>query len=209
MKTSDKHLALKITISAISIVFILVRLLFPNLQVDAITLGLLVLAILPWLSPLIKSAEVPGVGKIEFQDVKVAIEKVAKSERLKLGLQTGSRYSLLSDAVRGNPNLSVIGLRIDIENRLRSLAQKNGMVMDKSIAQLADDLKSKGVLNSNAASGLKDLIQAGNEASQGAEVDFGAATWAFEYGPQVIRLLDKKLGVDVGAPGSVSVDQPK
>jgi hypothetical protein len=38
-------------------------------------IGLLCLGILPWLAPLIKSVEIPGVGKVEMQEVKTQAEQ--------------------------------------------------------------------------------------------------------------------------------------
>jgi hypothetical protein len=45
------------------------------LKFDAIGVGLLCLALLPWLTPLIKSVEIPGVGKIEMQEIKEKAEE--------------------------------------------------------------------------------------------------------------------------------------
>jgi len=201
MNRPDSNLTLKIVVSSVCVILIALRFLFPNLQVDAVTLGLLVLALLPWLSPLIKSAEVPGVGKIEFQDVKVAIERVANSEKLKLGLRRAPLFNSFSATVQSNPTLPIVGLRIDIEKRLRSLAEKNGLVANASLPRLTNELKNKGLLNLDVAVGLKDLIDAGNKAAHGAEVDLNAANWAVEFGPQVLEVLDKKLEIDVAAHG--------
>ncbi|MBC6989387.1 hypothetical protein [Hymenobacter sp. BT491] len=48
----------------------------PDIRIDAITLGLLILSVVPWLAPIIKSIEVPGVGKLEFQELKDKVEQV-------------------------------------------------------------------------------------------------------------------------------------
>src|SRR5215467_14257605 len=48
---------------------------FPSAVPDAITAGFLILAFLPWLAPLIKSVEVPGVGKIELREVERKAEE--------------------------------------------------------------------------------------------------------------------------------------
>jgi hypothetical protein len=42
----------------------------PKVKIDGVTLGLLVLASVPWLAPIIKAIEIPGVGKIELQEIK-------------------------------------------------------------------------------------------------------------------------------------------
>jgi hypothetical protein len=47
-----------------------VHLLWPAVRIDAITVGLLVLAVVPWLGPLFKSIQLPGGWKVEFQELK-------------------------------------------------------------------------------------------------------------------------------------------
>jgi hypothetical protein len=45
-------------------------------KIDGVTLGLVVLAALPWLAPIIKSIELPGVGEIELQEMKAQVEEL-------------------------------------------------------------------------------------------------------------------------------------
>jgi hypothetical protein len=61
-----KHLATLITVA--SLVMAGVHLKWPNLKIDAITLGLLAFAVLPWLRSIIKTVELPGGWKVELQD---------------------------------------------------------------------------------------------------------------------------------------------
>ena len=65
---SDSVHTVKIVVTAVAAVALIARIVFPTLSIDAASLGLIALAILPWLAPLIKSAELPGGIKIEFQD---------------------------------------------------------------------------------------------------------------------------------------------
>lgn len=58
---------LKWVISASATLGIIAHLIWPDLKIDVITLGLLLLAFAPWASPIIKSIEVPGIGKLELQ----------------------------------------------------------------------------------------------------------------------------------------------
>jgi hypothetical protein len=44
-------------------------------QIDGVTIGFLCVGFLPWLAPLIKSVEIPGVGKIEMQEVRTQAEQ--------------------------------------------------------------------------------------------------------------------------------------
>ena len=45
----------------------LAHLLWPSLTIDTVTAILIIVAILPWAAPLIRSVEVPGIGKIELR----------------------------------------------------------------------------------------------------------------------------------------------
>ncbi len=64
------HKKLSLIITTASLCLLLVRTLWPGiLNIDAVGLGLIVLAASPWLAPLIKSIEVPGFGKIELQEL--------------------------------------------------------------------------------------------------------------------------------------------
>lgn len=49
---------------------------WPGAKIDGVTLGLIGLAVLPWLAPIIKSIELPGIGKIELQEVKAQVEEL-------------------------------------------------------------------------------------------------------------------------------------
>lgn len=65
-----------ITISMLCLALIVLRNLFPNIfKMDAVSIGLLIVGVAPWIRSAIKSIEVAGVGKIELNDV----EKVAKA----------------------------------------------------------------------------------------------------------------------------------
>jgi hypothetical protein len=57
---------LKWSISISALLGIAIHLIWPELKIDAVTLGLLLLAFAPWISPIIKSIEIPGVGKVEL-----------------------------------------------------------------------------------------------------------------------------------------------
>ena len=187
----------KIAISSGAVAVIVARLIWPNLRIDAITLGLLLVALLPWLSGLIKSAEFPGGWKIEFRDVQSAGAKIIKQpDAAHLTADAAPadipRPSYL-DISNRDPNLALVGLRIEIEKHLRALARQYEIPETGSLIRLLEELRVRGVLNDRSVSGLKDLVMAGNQAAHGAEVDPSAAAWALEYGPQVLAILDAKL----------------
>lgn len=184
---------LKISITLIALFALLVRIAFPELKIDAVSLGLIALALVPWLSPLIKSVELPGGAKIEFQDVKDAAERVTSSEPApSYALQVPEpSYMAIADQ---DPRLAMVGLRIEIEKRLRALAQREGLNPKRPLGQLLGELEEREVLHGSSASGLRDLVALGNQAAHGADVSREVAYSAVEFGPGVLRVLDDKLG---------------
>lgn len=59
-----------ILISITAVVLALLHLLFPNLKIDAVTVLLLVVSVIPWLSPLFKSIELPGESKFNTKTLR-------------------------------------------------------------------------------------------------------------------------------------------
>ena len=190
-ESSNSRLMTSVTVVAL-VIFVL-RLAFPDLQIDAVALGLLLLAFLPWLSPLVKSAELPGGFKIEFQDVKEAAEKIVLATATRGTLTVSEPRATYQAIAEQDPNLALVGLRIEIEKRLRALADQAGVPGKRSLLQLTTELQAQGVLEPQASSGLRDLISLGNQAAHGAPVSTDVALSAADYGPLVLESLDAKL----------------
>ena len=182
----------KIAICIIAAVILVIRKLFPNIPIDSTDLILIIIIILPWLSDLIKGAEFPGGWKIELQDVKSAGDKVtSQSNATDFKIETST--STLSTIRNRDPNIAFVGLRIEIESRLRLLADRFQITDDLPLKYLFSELRNKRILNDPTISGLKELITRGNQAAHGARVDDETAFWAFEYGPRILAVLDSKL----------------
>jgi len=217
---------LKGVITVTALVAIGLRIYFPDLRIDSVTLGLMVVAILPWLSELIESAKFPGGWEIKFRDLQHAADKITSTSPTPAATSTptpsptptptpsaSSSSTLSSPASLGrsrddmvflemspinflepDPNLALVGLRIEIERRLRQLAEKHGIsTARRSLTGLVRDLKQRELLPHGAASGLDDLIMAGNRAAHGARVEPGVAEWAQIMGPLIILALDDLL----------------
>lgn len=70
-----------ITISVSCVALIILRNIFPQLfAMDAVSVGLLVVAVAPWLRSAIKSIELAGIGKIELTDVEQVAVEVGASD---------------------------------------------------------------------------------------------------------------------------------
>src|SRR2546430_1224818 len=81
------------------------HLIWPKISLDLTATILLIVALIPWLAPVVKSIELPGGFKIEVQDVKEATDKIvtAESEPIQAdstGMRTANvRVSDLNDAL--------------------------------------------------------------------------------------------------------------
>jgi hypothetical protein len=67
-------------VSAGALLVALVHVLWPDLEIDAVTVVLLAVAAVPWLGPIFKSIELPGGWKFEYQ-VQQIREQVEQVER--------------------------------------------------------------------------------------------------------------------------------
>lgn len=105
-KTNTQRLQYIITIAAI--VIALIRLILPNIKIDAITITLLFIAVVPWLSPLFKSLEFPGGWKIEFQEVKEQLETIIAKQTEPLTETKGPTFRIKGFSVNKEATRLVI-----------------------------------------------------------------------------------------------------
>lgn len=180
----------KVFVSLGALALLLLRVLAPELRIDAASLGLFVLAALPWSSERIKSAQLPGGMGVKLREVKDAGDKLMEGA----GPRAESGTDPLS-AHPGNPdpNLALVGLRIDIERRLRTLADRKGLQGTQPLSSLVEGLRGLGMLDEPADHGLRALIAAGDRAAHWARVEPGVRDWTIAHGPRILRLLDAKL----------------
>lgn len=197
------HMTTKIAISAVCAVVAVAHLVFPQISIDLITLALLVAGIAPWLAPVVKSVEMPGGFKIELQDVKQATDKVSAgaveggvsapssgvaADRLQKEEAAVQQLRSISEQ---DPNLALVGLRIELEKRLASLAQEAGVSTEgRAAGWYLRELRRREALPAQLVSGLSDLIALGNRAAHGADVSGDAAAWALDLAPVVFSALD-------------------
>jgi hypothetical protein len=185
-----------ITFGALSVA--LIHTYAPGLTIDGTTVSLLAIAVLPWLAPLFKAIELPGGVKIQFQDF-INVEAKAEDAGLLVPAQESlgkDRHIYAFESVAENdPNLALAGLRIELEAKLREIAEARGIeVTRKSIRPLIRDLKTRDVLNQREVSALEDMLPLLNSAAHGAETDLRATDWAMDVGPRLLAALDEKIG---------------
>jgi hypothetical protein len=187
----------KITISVVCILLAIAHKVWPDAAPDLTTTILLLVALLPWLTSVIRSVELPGGFRIELQDVKTATKKVAAGAPQRHGAgasRTPATMRLLTHVGSEDPNLALVALRIEIEKRLAELASTLKLEFGrKSARQLLRDLVPAQGIDRETASGLDDLIALGNQAAHGARVAEDAAVWALEMAPSVLDVLDNLI----------------
>lgn len=189
--TRKALLFLRVLISVFAIAGLLIRVIWPDLRLDAISLGLLIVAILPWLSGLFESLEFPGGWKVSFRDLTQAAAAIPDPADPGKTTEITPSYLAIRDL---DPSLGLVGLRIEIERRLQALAEADGIDnRSRSAGALARSLAQNGVLPPDIAGALVEIIGAGNAAAHGAEVPTGLDRFAFDEGPRILAWLDEQL----------------
>ena len=148
-----------IVISAVAILVALGHTVFPGVKIDAVTLTLLLIAVLPWLGFVFKSVEFPGGLKVEYHDLEKASEDAAKA-----GLLSGPQKKILESPslalAEQDPNLALAGLRIEIEHRLREIAKRRGLQGEGvGIGRLLQLLRAHGAISQDEGTVLSSIIQ--------------------------------------------------
>jgi len=105
--------------------------------------------------------------------------------------ENNRRSTNLWAVYESDPNLALVGIRIEIETRLRKIAEANELNPEKlPPRKIIQFLHSKKILSSEMAAGLLDLIDFGNSAAHGAEVNRDAAEWVLTMAPRILSQLD-------------------
>ena len=183
----------QITITVVALLIIGIHLKWPELKIDSITLTLLLIAVVPWLSQIFKSLELPGGWKIEFRDLQNAKKRADEAGLLSGKVKSGTSYSfqLVAD---DDPNLALAGLRIEIEKRLNQIAESYQMdVGHSSAGQLLRLLGQRNFISLQEQSVLADMMGLLNGAVHGAKIDSRAVGWAMDVGPRLLASLDEKI----------------
>lgn len=170
---------------------------FPQITIDGITISLIILAFLPWLPLLIKEISLPGGTKITLRDLKEPSDNIieeGKSENIepKIDENELERQKQIGYSVIENPSLALVSVRIEIEKRIRELAQlhlKTERII--SLKRAVNELVKKQILSPSISGSLLELIDLGNKAAHGEEVSNDVIDWAIDYAPKILSILDQ------------------
>ena len=186
----------QVAISCGSLLLAGLHLLWPGISLDAVTLTLLAAAVVPWLLPLFKSLELPGGWKLEFQELQATEQRADKAGLLNEEPADSGHDQEYSFQVVANQdaNLALVGLRIEIEKRLNSLADGAEIKRKRmGISGLLRSLGDREILSREERSVLWDMIELLNSAAHGASADQQHAGWVLDVGPRLLATLDKRI----------------
>ncbi|MCW6541001.1 hypothetical protein ND440_02360 [Yersinia ruckeri] len=192
MKCPNQLQKLKFIITVGALAGVAIHVIWPHLAIDAITLGLIVVALLPWLAPLVKSVELPGGLKVELQEIKEATERVKNAGLLETSASSEKMEHTFLQVAQQDPNLALAGFRIEIERRLVDLCERNGLsTRNRGLSSLLRGLSEKNILTVEQNSAIENLASLLNSATHGAQVDPAAAKWALNIAPDLLDSLSR------------------
>ncbi|WP_290952182.1 hypothetical protein [Hyphomonas sp.] len=166
-------------------------------DVTWVTVALLSIAAVPWVFSLeklpqyISSFELPGGTKVELRSA----SEEAKGIILEEPIETTDVDSFI-EVIRQNPDLTLVGLRLEIERRLRTLFHKLELDAGRqhmSIRHLQASLKEAGMLTQQEASLLNDLWPVLNRAAHAQTIDGDSQDWAISAAKPLINNLDARI----------------
>lgn len=180
----------KNTISLIFFILFIIYFIQNNFKLDLTSISIIVIAFLPWVFNLIKSAKLPGGFEIVFNDIREAqklVENIPKDIKIRK-----SKYSFLN--ILGiDPNIAMAALRVEIETRLREIGKNYNFSEYEPLMSLFRNLRKKEIITEQEFYGMEELIQVGNKAAHGAKINEKVIKWATDYAPIVLGVLDNKI----------------
>ena len=162
------------------------------MKFDATTTVFMLIAMLPWLAQIFSKIKLPGVeviardiGRVQEKATEAGMLKTPKADR-----PQPSYMALIDEA----PAVALAGLRIDIENRVRSLVSESGGEVERvQTAKLLKILDTKQILTADEVGTLRELMGVLNQAVYGGKVSRTEAASAIDLGRRIIASLDDRF----------------
>jgi hypothetical protein len=164
-------------------------------SLSAVALGLIVVALSPWLIKFMKTLELPGGIKMEFRDQLERVTERAKEAGLLDEAGPPAEKRTAYEAIyNDDPTLALASLRIELERRIRELGKLSGFEQRRGpVLQNVRLLRNEGVLQAGEAGAIEDLMPLLNKAVHSEEFSREAAGWAMQVGPRILAGLDRKI----------------
>jgi len=153
------RLSIGITLAALAL--IVVRLLRPDLTIDAVTLGLLIIAGLPWLAPYVRSVKLPGGLEVVLKDLedkakeasdaaKSARQQAERAEELALDSQK-SPSAPAPTSPQGARAAPAAAVSFDVPGAVSGEAESTWATQMTELAQQYDAQRAKAYTPSRTA----------------------------------------------------------
>lgn len=184
----------KIAITAISAVLLIAHLIWPSIKLDAAAIFLIALCFLPWLGAIFKSIELPGGTKVEYREqVLKAVQKLEDSGLIPTD-QINPEDPIYLGFVNRDPNLALAGLRLDIERKLRTIADLLQLPEPHtSLRHIVDGIGEKGLFTPNQTQAMHDILRTLNNAVHGGKIAGNDARDVLIKGIRLLDSLDKRI----------------
>lgn len=190
----------KLITSILFIGLFVLRIFKPELNIDSMSVMLIILALVPWFIQYIKTLEINGLGKVELitEYQKQIIQKKADEA----GLSTGEKkHEIKNEYLFYNlryedPKLALAGLRIELENTLIKLAKKNNLDVQRSgLNKITRILLANNIITRDENALIYDITDVLNRAVHNQLGEYNSKTfdWVFDIGLKLLNSLDKKL----------------
>ena len=156
-------------------------------SISPIAAGALAIAVTPWVIQLIERISAPGGFEVVFAKAEQQLQEVAAAP-------DAEDLAAFSYFESSDPNLAIAMLRVQIERRLRKIAEEIVLEPEprgrtRTLGSLTAALGERGAIPPEAVSLLRDLMPVMNEAVHGVELGSRGADFALSYGPRILSLL--------------------
>ena len=180
-----------IAIQGTAALFLLFHLLFPKLRIDGTTLGLFAIIILPWLKEIVKSIKV-GDMEVEFRELQKIREDMSAAGLLG-NPPKQEEMPLYISVANDDPKLAIVGLRFEIEAKVKAIAKAKGFEEAMPFLWLIKKLLDSATIDKDQYNVLSRIRVLLNSAAHGVEIDQRKFDWALEIGPKLLSALDELM----------------
>lgn len=145
------------------------------------------LAIVPWVVSFIEKLTLPG-------GIEVVLSRAASRVDAAHTVPDQQDIDAFKYLSGNDPNMAIALLRIQIERRIREIAESLSIARDPrsrsgSLGSLVNELTALKAISPEASALIRDLMPVLNEAVHGVRLSADASVFALEYGPKILAML--------------------
>ncbi|MBP7823206.1 hypothetical protein KA050_02530 [Candidatus Gracilibacteria bacterium] len=169
----SKKTTIKIVITVVGLAVAISHVIWPDIKIDAITVTLIAISIIPWLEPLFKSIELPGGTKLEFKEQLEKVEEKAQEIGIdSIEKSTSPEFDSLLSQIDESPEQAFREFRVELEKSLRNLLVRKDIPLPNhpSIRSMADLLFRKEIITQKERAVLFDILPLLNKAIHGEDL---------------------------------------